>query len=143
LAVDPTQRIGHTSIEEIANHAWFAGISPETPPPFIPEFSSELDTGYFEQRYAFNPEEDLSVLKDLRSQTPSAVSSFSSMGLGQLQRRNKQMAESSGLAPFGSHLRSSNSASNLRVRARQAVGSKPKRGTLEPPGSQPALPPRP
>jgi serine/threonine protein kinase len=118
LAVDPTQRIGHTSIDEIANHPWFMGIDPQAPPPFVPTLSSDLDTGYFEQRYAFNPDEDNSVMEDLRCEVSSGdihtVDSFTSVSLGQLERRNNQMAKMSGVKSVpGTGLDTSSSLGDL------------------------------
>jgi serine/threonine protein kinase len=137
LAVDPVQRIGHASIDEIASHPWFADIGPDTPPPFIPRLSSDLDTGYFEQRYAFNPEEDLSVLQDIQSQAPSSVTSFSSVGLGQLQRRNEEMAELSGVGTFTVQMHKSNSTSRIHgAKTYQPVI--PRRMSVEAPPSRPS-----
>jgi serine/threonine protein kinase len=122
LVIDPFQRIGHVSIDEIASHPWFADVNPDTRPPFVPRLSSDLDTAYFEQRYAFNPEEDLSVVQDIQSQAPSAVTSFSSVGLDQLQRRNEQMAELSGVGTFASALNASHSSSRVHAKIYQPVG---------------------
>jgi hypothetical protein len=83
--------------------------------------SSELDMAYFEQRCAFNPEEDLSVVQDIQNQAPSAVTSFSSVGLDQLQRRNEQMAELSGFGTFASATNASHSSSRMHAKIYQPV----------------------
>jgi serine/threonine protein kinase len=147
LAVDPIHRIGHTSIDEIVNHPWFAGVDTGARPPFIPRLASDLDTGYFEHRYAFNPAEDLAVLKDLqpevRASDMAVVGSFSSVALNQLQRKNKQMANAS-----GTQMSISSSASDLlncsKARHRNShIAIRPSASSQPPPVRRMSLVPHP
>ncbi|KAI6205412.1 hypothetical protein M3Y94_00789200 [Aphelenchoides besseyi] len=54
LTVDPTQRLGHSSIEDIKTHPWFASISFEeimsgaAKPPLSPTVFHDGDTGNFD-----------------------------------------------------------------------------------------------
>jgi hypothetical protein len=97
LNINPEQRLGHRSIEEIINHPWFANHELSAEPPFVPALSSERDTRYFEQRYEFDPATDASVLKDLQEfdgvPPPPPLSSFSGVSLTHLLRANGRVAQ--------------------------------------------------
>ena len=105
LTIDPSRRLGARSIDEIIQHPWFNGVDPDTAtPPFIPELASETDTGYFEQRYNFDNNEDASILYDLeRCVVPSdfsaelfsddEISSFPSVALDRLGDTNRELAQ--------------------------------------------------
>ena len=105
LIINPAERLGAKSIDEIIEHPWFAGVDPETaPPPFVPELESDTDTGYFEQRYSFDNHEDASILYDLeRSVAPSEfstdlisddeINNFPSVALDRLESTNLELVQ--------------------------------------------------
>lgn len=101
LVIEPSHRLGYKSINEIINHPWFNGVDPlKDEPPFIPQLESSFDTGYFEQRYEFDGNEDASILIDLQEYIePTAIipdediSSFPSVAIDQLGNANREIAE--------------------------------------------------
>jgi serine/threonine protein kinase len=101
LKVNPEERLGHSSIEEIITHPWFSNHELLTNAPFVPELSSARDTSYFEQRYEFDHAQDASILKDLADlegvTPPSTLSSFSSVSIAQLLRANRRAAQKLGI----------------------------------------------
>jgi serine/threonine protein kinase len=104
LTKNPLQRLGHASIAAILQHPWFlSGGSAE--PPFVPHLASRADTGYFEQRYEFNGDEDASVLMDLAdggtTHAPSELPSFPSIDFAELGEANRTVAEEFDRANIG------------------------------------------
>lgn len=101
LVIDPTHRLGYKSINEIINHPWFKGVDPlKDEPPFVPQLESNFDTGYFEQRYEFDGNEDASILVDLQEyiqpttiMPDEEISSFPSVAIDQLGNANREIAE--------------------------------------------------
>lgn len=100
LTIEPTDRLGYNDINEIINHPWFKGVDPmNDQPPFIPDLSNAFDTGYFEQRYEFDGNEDASILSDLQHCIEPTtlfpdddISSFPSVALDQLGNANREIA---------------------------------------------------
>lgn len=103
LCLDPSKRIGASSIEEIKNHPWFKGIDWEhiedISLPFIPELNGKTDTSYF-----IPPDEDISkeigedILDDIKicnnkSSMENEMKQFSSVGLKQLEDKTKRDAK--------------------------------------------------
>jgi len=85
LKKNPGERIGSNSIDEILCHPWFDNFDYEnTPPPFIPELSSEHDTSYHTQENSQNftiPDpikEDIADSRQLLIQKKPSFSSVSS-----------------------------------------------------------------
>jgi serine/threonine protein kinase len=112
LVVNPEERLGHARIEDIIEHPWLVGA--DGPPPFVPELSSEVDTAYFEQRYAFDSDEDASIMMDLQScggnvAAMGEIKKWASVDLEQLLEANTNLAREAGVpqdeprvaAPFG------------------------------------------
>lgn len=101
LVIEPSHRLGYKSINEIINHPWFKGVDPlKDEPPFIPQLESSFDTGYFEQRYEFDGNEDASILIDLQEYIQPTtiipdedISSFPSVAIDQLGIANREIAE--------------------------------------------------
>jgi serine/threonine protein kinase len=93
----PISRLGHKSIDDILSHPWFEDVDPSGEAPFVPELTSATDTNYFQQRYAFNNDEDASILQDLHECTesprPSTLASYSSMDIAELGLANLAVAE--------------------------------------------------
>jgi serine/threonine protein kinase len=105
LVPDPTKRLGHGSIDEISGHPWFDGVDVAGEPPFVPQLESWDDTTYFEQRYAFDNDEDASILMDLHASPPDpepesvplAVSRYPSVGFKRLGEENRRLAKNAGI----------------------------------------------
>jgi serine/threonine protein kinase len=97
LTKNPLQRLGHASIADILSHPWFVGEGGSAEPPFVPQLADRFDTGYFEQRYEFNDDEDASILMDLAEggtpHTQSEVPSFSSIDFTELGEANRTVAQ--------------------------------------------------
>lgn len=101
LVIEPSHRLGYKNINEIISHPWFKGVDPlKDEPPFIPQLESNFDTGYFEQRYEFDGNEDASILVDLQEYIQPTtiipdeeISSFPSVAIDQLGNANREIAE--------------------------------------------------
>jgi serine/threonine protein kinase len=95
LQVEPARRLGHPSISEILNHAWFVGVDLSSP-PFVPELVSQLDTTYFEHRYRFDADDEASILMDMQecgAGTDEAGHQFTSAGFSELGQANHRAAQ--------------------------------------------------
>jgi hypothetical protein len=67
----------------------------DSAPTFVPELSSEVDTAYFEQRYAFDSDEDASIMMDLQS-CGEGIETYASVDLSQLLAANANLAREAG-----------------------------------------------
>jgi serine/threonine protein kinase len=117
LVLDPEKRLGVHSIDEIANHPWFAGVNPQ--PPFVPQLEDRTDTAYFQVRYKFTPEEDALVIDDIESELQTAVddddelSAFPGVNVESLSGTNQLIVQGAltGRASFDSESKRPGSAS--------------------------------
>ena len=99
LVVDPNERLGYRSIDDIINHPWFKGVDTRNP-PFIPELKASSDTEYFSQRYTFKDEDDSDILEDIAEVNPNIkneikgeISKFQAVAVNQLRAKNSKVAE--------------------------------------------------
>jgi serine/threonine protein kinase len=80
LCLDPRQRLGAGSIDEIKRHAWFAGIDwdhlDEIEPPFVPTLGNDFDTSYFEERFSLQNQDAHDILDDIRLVSNSGKKKF-------------------------------------------------------------------
>lgn len=71
LCINPQERLGSTSIDEIKAHPWFKGIDWDNlysiDPPFVPDVDPE-STELFEERdqYQFTEDDEKSILEDIK-----------------------------------------------------------------------------
>ena len=98
LKINPKERLGANNFEDILNHPWIKDINiEEEEPPFMPKLVSAEDTGYFEQRYTFNKEDDDDILNDIKESTDfvcdEGIRSFSSMAVNQLGQTNEEVVK--------------------------------------------------
>jgi serine/threonine protein kinase len=95
LTLNPGQRLGNARIGDILAHPWFVAEAVSAVPPFVPELSGNGDTGYFEQRYEFDGDEDASILIDLEEGAAESgeIGSFSSIDFMELGEANRTVAE--------------------------------------------------
>ena len=95
LVQQPAERLGAKGgVDEILAHPWFKGLDIETAkPPFLPQLSSQTDTGYFEQRYEFDAEEDKDILSDIGDTDDPEMKMFESVGVDQLIKQNEVVAK--------------------------------------------------
>lgn len=75
LTLDPSQRLGANSSDDVIKHKWFSDIDPgNIIPPFKPELETAYDTQYFENRYANFNSNDNDIIADIEdSLKPSNV----------------------------------------------------------------------
>ena len=99
LVMNPEDRIGAKSIDEIVHHPWFNGLGPNTPPPFVPSVGSDEDTNYFESRYEMN-DDDSDVLEDMDEddsetsrESDGDIQGFRATSVEQLARQNLAVAQ--------------------------------------------------
>ncbi|KAK8893748.1 Microtubule-associated serine/threonine-protein kinase 2 [Tritrichomonas musculus] len=65
LKVNPEERIGAKSIDEIIKHAWFEDVDENAEAPFIPELNSDEDTDYFLCREKTTELNDKDIIDDM------------------------------------------------------------------------------
>ena len=98
LKINPKERLGANKFEDILNHPWIKGINiEEEEPPFMPKLVSAQDTGYFEQRYTFNKDDDDDILIDIKESSDficdEGMRSFSSIAVNQLGQTNEEVVK--------------------------------------------------
>ena len=99
LTVNPEKRLGAHGAQEVLNHPWLKGYEPKEK-PFIPELRSQTDTEYFKERYSFDEQADISIIKDIEAAKMSATSQnskkymaeFDSVGTEQLAQATLKAA---------------------------------------------------
>lgn len=99
LTIDPKNRLGSKSFEEITNHPWLKGHDTSNDePPFKPELANPADTQYFEQRYSFKEDDDGDILEDMQDSGSVVVNdenmeTFQSVSVQQLSKANEELAK--------------------------------------------------
>ena len=95
LVLNPNERLGANSVEEIMNHPWFDGVNLENEePPFRPELQNEGDLCYFKQRYAFSAADDSDILLDMTDNSSNGeLVDFPAMSVDKIIQQNKEIAK--------------------------------------------------
>jgi serine/threonine protein kinase len=102
LCLDPRQRLGAGSIDEIKSHAWFAGIDWDhldaLDPPFVPTLRNDFDTSYFEERFSLQNQDAHDILDDIRLVSHSGRKKLPSCPLGDDDLEEDEMETFSSVA---------------------------------------------
>ncbi|OHT02765.1 hypothetical protein TRFO_30020 [Tritrichomonas foetus] len=75
LILNPEERLGAKSIDDIFNHPFFKGVDLNGEPPFRPELKNDEDTEYFETRYQFCEKDEADIVSDIHESGGSCSSS--------------------------------------------------------------------